>query len=96
MALAMDGMQMDSPSSMEAGMSMGGSMAGVSSWTLAYTGWMFWMWVVMMIGMTVPTATPTTLVYAGVARKAGCRTVRTRFAPTLRARVAAIANVTAR
>lgn len=41
---------------------------------------MFLMWTVMMIGMMVPTAVPTTLVYAAVARKAKAQ--HHRIAPT--------------
>lgn len=39
-------------------------------WTSATFGLMFAMWGVMMVGMMLPSATPTTLVYAAVARKA--------------------------
>ena len=51
---------------------MDGGMApmGVMPWNLTHAWWMFFMWAVMMVGMMVPTAAPTTLVYAAVARKA--------------------------
>jgi predicted metal-binding membrane protein len=39
-------------------------------WRLAQFGVMFVMWVVMMIGMMLPSATPMVLIYAGVARQA--------------------------
>jgi predicted metal-binding membrane protein len=58
MARGMDTMPMD-PAAM-----------GVAPWTPADALWMFAMWAVMMVGMMVPSAAPTTLVYAAVARKA--------------------------
>jgi predicted metal-binding membrane protein len=45
-------------------------MMGLRPWTLAHFGMMFTMWAIMMVGMMLPSATPTTLVYAAVARKA--------------------------
>lgn len=50
----------------------GGSMAmmGLHAWTPARFGMMFAMWAIMMVGMMLPSATPTTLVYTAVARKA--------------------------
>lgn len=50
----------------------GGSMAmmGLHPWTPTHFAMMFTMWAVMMVGMMLPSATPTTLVYAAVARKA--------------------------
>jgi predicted metal-binding membrane protein len=42
----------------------------VPSWDAAYFLMMFWMWVVMMAGMMLPSATPMILIYAAVARKA--------------------------
>jgi len=44
--------------------------AGVHAWSGADFALMFCMWTVMMVGMMIPTATPMTLVYAQVARKA--------------------------
>ena len=46
------------------------TVMGVTPWTAADAAWMFAMWSVMMVGMMVPSAAPTTLVYAAVARKA--------------------------
>lgn len=43
---------------------------GLQPWTTGTFGIMFAMWVIMMVGMMLPSATPTTLVYAAVARKA--------------------------
>jgi len=50
----------------------GGSMAGMGlrAWTPAHFALMLAMWVVMMAGMMLPSATPATLVYTAVARKA--------------------------
>ena len=54
---------------------MYGEMTGSSAWMMTRT-WdfthellLFAMWVVMMIGMMLPSATPTLLLYAGVIRK---------------------------
>ncbi len=59
---------------MDAMMAMDGagmaSMMQLKPWSLADAAWMFAMWTVMMVGMMLPSATPTTLVYAAVARKA--------------------------
>ena len=46
------------------------SMMGLHPWSPAHFGMMFAMWAIMMVGMMLPSATPTTLVYAAVARKA--------------------------
>jgi predicted metal-binding membrane protein len=46
------------------------AMMGLHPWTPAHLGMMFAMWTIMMAGMMLPSATPTTLVYAAVARKA--------------------------
>ncbi len=43
---------------------------GLQPWTAGSFGLMFAMWAIMMVGMMLPSATPTTLVYAAVARKA--------------------------
>jgi predicted metal-binding membrane protein len=45
-------------------------MIGLQPWTAAHFGMMFAMWAIMMVGMMLPSATPTTLVYTAVARKA--------------------------
>jgi len=50
------------------GMPMG--MMNLQPWTPAHFGMMFAMWAIMMVGMMLPSATPTTLVYTAVARKA--------------------------
>jgi predicted metal-binding membrane protein len=42
----------------------------VKPWTVVDFALMFAMWVIMMIGMMVPSATPMALIYAAVARKA--------------------------
>jgi predicted metal-binding membrane protein len=39
-------------------------------WSLAYFSSMLLMWVIMMVGMMVPTAVPMTLIYAAIGRKA--------------------------
>jgi predicted metal-binding membrane protein len=46
------------------------AMIGLQPWTPAHFGMMFAMWAVMMTGMMLPSATPTTLVYTAVVRKA--------------------------
>jgi predicted metal-binding membrane protein len=48
----------------------GMALMGLRPWTRGTFGVMFAMWVIMMAGMMLPSATPTTLVYAAVARKA--------------------------
>jgi predicted metal-binding membrane protein len=48
----------------------GSAMMGLHAWTPTHFAMMLTMWVVMMVGMMLPSATPTTLVYAAVARKA--------------------------
>lgn len=50
----------------------GGPMAtmGLHPWTPARFGMMFAMWAIMMVGMMLPSATPMTLIYTAVARKA--------------------------
>jgi len=50
--------------------SMPMAMMGLRPWTISHFGMMFAMWVIMMVGMMLPSATPTTLVYAAIARKA--------------------------
>ena len=45
-------------------------MVQLHAWSAMHFGMMFAMWAVMMVGMMLPSATPTTLVYAAVARKA--------------------------
>lgn len=45
-------------------------MMQLQPWAVSDFILMFFMWAVMMVGMMVPAATPTTLVYAAVARKA--------------------------
>jgi predicted metal-binding membrane protein len=66
--MAMDGMAMD-------GMAMDGmdDMLGARAWTWFDAGLMFLMWAVMMVGMMVPSAAPTTLLYGAVARKAAAQ-----------------------
>jgi predicted metal-binding membrane protein len=49
-----------------AGMPMG----ALHAWSAGHAAMMFAMWAVMMVGMMLPSATPMTLVYAQVARKA--------------------------
>ncbi len=46
------------------------AMMSLHAWTTIDFGFMFAMWTVMMVGMMLPSAGPTTLVYAAVARKA--------------------------
>jgi len=46
------------------------AMLELRPWTPAHFGMMFAMWAVMMVGMMLPSATPATLVYTAVARKA--------------------------
>jgi predicted metal-binding membrane protein len=46
------------------------SMVQTQTWTAAEFGLILGMWAVMMVAMMVPTATPMTLVYSAVARKA--------------------------
>jgi predicted metal-binding membrane protein len=46
------------------------SAVQVGPWSVGDFAWMFSMWAIMMVGMMVPSAAPTTLVYAAVARKA--------------------------
>lgn len=43
---------------------------GVRRWDLSYFLMMFLMWAVMMVGMMLPSATPTVLIYAAIVRKA--------------------------
>jgi len=45
-------------------------MMGLHTWEFADFGLVFLMWTIMMVGMMVPTATPMTMIYAAVARKA--------------------------
>ncbi|MCZ6800979.1 MAG: DUF2182 domain-containing protein [Nitrospirae bacterium] len=42
----------------------------MQSWTLVDFGFMLLMWVIMMVGMMLPSAAPMTLLYAGMVRKA--------------------------
>jgi len=54
--------------------SIAGDMSGMASmqmptWTAQYFLMMFLMWAIMMIGMMLPSVTPTVLIYASVARK---------------------------
>jgi predicted metal-binding membrane protein len=51
------------------GMAMGSDPLAVHPWSAADFALVFAMWVVMMVGMMVPTAAPATLLYAAVARK---------------------------
>ncbi len=46
------------------------AMMILHAWTTIDFGLMFAMWTIMMVGMMLPSAGPTTLVYAAVARKA--------------------------
>lgn len=46
------------------------AMMRMQAWTPQHFGMMLAMWVIMMAGMMLPSATPATLVYAAVARKA--------------------------
>jgi len=46
------------------------AMLSLRSWDVANFGMMFAMWAIMMVGMMLPSASPTTLIYAAVARKA--------------------------
>jgi predicted metal-binding membrane protein len=46
------------------------AMLGVHAWSWPQAGMMFVMWVVMMVGMMLPSAAPMALLYAAVARKA--------------------------
>lgn len=57
------------------------AMMTLHAWSAADFGLMFAMWAVMMVGMMLPSAAPTTLVYAAVARKAARE--GTPVAPTL-------------
>jgi predicted metal-binding membrane protein len=54
--------------------SIAGDMSGMAvmempAWTAGYFLMMFLMWAIMMIGMMLPSVTPTVLIYASVARK---------------------------
>ncbi|MBW2281502.1 MAG: DUF2182 domain-containing protein, partial [Deltaproteobacteria bacterium] len=49
---------------------MANEMLRVRAWTPTEFALMFLMWAVMMVGMMVPSAAPTVLIYAAVARKA--------------------------
>jgi predicted metal-binding membrane protein len=53
----------------------------VRTWTAREAGIMLMMWIIMMIGMMVPTALPMTLIYAAVAKKAAAQ--GSNIAPTL-------------
>jgi predicted metal-binding membrane protein len=52
---------------------MADTMAGIQPWTATEFGLRLAMWAVMMVAMMVPTATPMTLMYAAVARKAAAQ-----------------------
>jgi len=52
----------------EPAMSM--EMVRIQAWDAGDFAMIFLMWTIMMVGMMVPSAAPTTMVYAGVARKA--------------------------
>jgi predicted metal-binding membrane protein len=47
-----------------------GAMTDIRAWTAGTFGLTLVMWMAMMVAMMVPTATPMTLIYAAVARKA--------------------------
>ncbi len=47
-----------------------GPMGALQPWSALYFALMFAMWAVMMVGMMLPSATPMTLLYAQVVRKA--------------------------
>jgi predicted metal-binding membrane protein len=51
-------------------MSAEASMLSLRPWTPVHFAMMFAMWAIMMVGMMLPSATPATLVYTAVARKA--------------------------
>jgi predicted metal-binding membrane protein len=63
-------------------MNMPKGMAGMPmpSWTADYFLMMFLMWAIMMVGMMLPSVTPTVLIYAAVARKSAAQ--GTPVAPT--------------
>ena len=62
-----------SMSSAMGGRSMMHAMLMVQPWTSSEFGLRLAMWIVMMVAMMVPAATPMTLVYAAVARKAAAQ-----------------------
>jgi predicted metal-binding membrane protein len=62
------------------GLSMADAMTGVKPWAGTDFVLTYAMWVLMMVAMMVPTAAPTTLMYAAVARKAAAQ--RSPLAPT--------------
>jgi len=68
--------------SMAGGMAMPKGMAAMQmqAWDFRYFLMMFLMWAVMMIGMMLPSVTPTVLIYAAVARKSAVQ--GTPVAPT--------------
>ncbi len=51
------------------GMSKSGSMMQIPTWSAGYFGMMFLMWAIMMVGMMLPSVTPTVLIYSAIARK---------------------------
>jgi predicted metal-binding membrane protein len=51
-------------------MMMSGSMMEIPLWTSSYFSAMLLMWVIMMIGMMIPSAIPMVLIFAAVARRA--------------------------
>jgi predicted metal-binding membrane protein len=50
---------------------------GVSHWSAGYFTAMFFMWVVMMVGMMIPSATPAILLFASLRRHSGTGTAST-------------------
>ena len=67
MAAGMQGM-MEMPGMEMPGMEMPGM--GIPVWDATYALAMFAMWAIMMVGMMLPSVAPTTLIYAGIVRKA--------------------------
>ncbi len=61
---------------MAAGMDAGAAMA-MRPWTPGYAAMMFLMWVIMMVGMMVPSAAPVMLLHARVRRRRGGRVADT-------------------
>jgi len=53
------------------GPSVSMEMVRIRAWDAGDFAMIFLMWAIMMVGMMVPSAAPTTMVYAAVARKAG-------------------------
>ncbi len=61
---------------MAAGMDAGATL-GMQYWTPGYAAMMFVMWVIMMIGMMLPSAAPVMLLHARVRRRRGGRIAHT-------------------